>query len=115
MQTHKDLIVWQKSIDLVTEIYKITKNYPKEEIYGITSQIRRSSVSIPSNIAEGYGRKSEKELAHFLYIALGSLSELETQCIISYNLNFIDENQKIFLEKEFTSIFKMLTALIRKI
>ncbi len=90
MQTHKDLDVWKNSISFVTDIYSITKNFPKEEVYGITSQIRRSAVSIPSNIAEGAGRNHVKENIQFLYISLGSLSELETQLIISHNLGFID-------------------------
>ena len=68
MTTHKDLKVWQKSIQLVTRVYEVTKSFPKEELYGLVSQIRRASVSIPSNIAEGYGRFSEKELIHYLYI-----------------------------------------------
>jgi len=82
MQTHKDLKVWQKSIDLVTDIYAITNRFPKEEMHGLTSQIRRAAVSISSNIAEGSGRFSDKELVRFLFISLGSSSELETQLII---------------------------------
>ena len=91
MKTHKDLDAWKNSIILVTDIYKITQKFPKDEIYGITSQIRRSAVSIPSNIAEGAGRNHDKEFIQFLYISLGSLSELETQLIISCNLKFINE------------------------
>ena len=83
LRNHKDLKVWEKSIDLAEEIYKITKNFPKEELYGITSQIRRAAVSISANIAEGAARNSNKEFIQFLYIALGSLSELETELIIS--------------------------------
>lgn len=76
MKTHKDLDVWKLSVELVLDIYKITKNFPKEEIYGLTSQIRRSAISIPSNIAEGAGRNSKKEYVHFLYNSLGSLSKI---------------------------------------
>ena len=84
--THKDLDVWKLGIELVQEVYEVTKVFPKEEMYGLTSQIRRAAVSIPSNIAEGYARESIKELIRFLYISLGSLSELETQLLISIKL-----------------------------
>ena len=91
MKTHKDLEAWKNSIALVTDIYKITNDFPSDEKYGLTSQIRRSAVSIPSNIAEGAGRNHNKEFIQFLYVSLGSLSELETQLIISFNLNIIDQ------------------------
>ncbi len=89
MKKHKDLDVWKKSILLVTLIYDVTKGFPNEEMYGLTNQIRRSAVSVPSNIAEGSARQGDKEFAHFLYISLGSLSELETQLIIANNLNYL--------------------------
>ncbi len=92
-QTHKDLEVWKQGIDLVERIYSITNHFPKEELFGLTSQIRRSAISIPSNIAEGYARASRKELTQFLYISLGSLSELETQIIIALKLGFINDEQ----------------------
>lgn len=88
MTSHKELKVWQKGIELVKSIYEITKSFPANEQFGLTSQMRRTAVSIPSNIAEGCGRNSNKELTHFLYIALGSAAELETQLIISHDLNF---------------------------
>ena len=78
IRNHKDLEVWKKSMDLVSNIYKITESFPNKELYGLTNQIRRAAVSIPSNIAEGAARNSKKEFIQFLYIALGSLSELET-------------------------------------
>ena len=81
--SHKDLKVWQESMTLVTKIYKVSENFPKHEVYGLSSQIRRASISIPSNIAEGAGRKGGKEFTRFLYIALGSLSEIETQLEMS--------------------------------
>jgi four helix bundle protein len=81
--SHKDLKVWQESMDLVIQIYKLAENFPKHEVYGLSSQIRRASISIPSNIAEGAGRKGGKEFTRFLYIALGSLSEIETQLEMS--------------------------------
>ena len=101
IRNHKDLNVWKKSIDLVDIIYKMTKSFPKEELYCLTSQIRRSAISVPSNIAEGAARSSKKEFIQFLYIALGSLSELETQIIIANrqgylnNLNSLLENIQV--------------------
>ena len=90
MNYFKELKVWQKAIELVTETYLKTQNFPKEEIYGLTSQIRRCAVSIPSNIAEGCGRKTNKDFSNFLGISLGSSFEFETQLIICKNLNFIN-------------------------
>jgi four helix bundle protein len=90
---HKDLDVWKKSMDLVEIIYKLTQVFPDMEKYGLTSQMRRSAVSIPSNIAEGAARKGDKELIHFLHIALGSLSELETQYLIAVRLAFIKNEE----------------------
>jgi len=112
MKTHKDLEVWKKSIELVTEIYQVTKNFPKEEIYGLTSQIRRSAVSVPSNIAEGAARQFNKEYIQFLYIALGSLMELDTQLIIAKNNDFIDEEKLNLIEKNIEAIGKMINGLI---
>jgi len=88
VKTHKDLDIWEKGIDLVTDIYKITRKFPKEEIYGLTSQMRRSAISYPSNIAEGAAKNTKSDYIRFIYISLGSLSELETQIIISKNLGF---------------------------
>lgn len=114
MRNHKDLIVWQKSMTLVKELYKMTQSFPKEELYGITSQIRRAAVSIPSNIAEGYGRGHEKELIQFLYIALGSASELETQLIICKEIGYVNEAEYDKLNDLNIEIIKMLSALINK-
>lgn len=111
MNNHKDLDAWKLSIELVTEIYKKTKGFPREELYGLTSQIRRCAVSIPSNIAEGSARQSDKELIQFLYIALGSCSELETQLIISENLEYISEIQD--LSNMLTIIKKTILGLIK--
>lgn len=88
IKSYKELIVWQKSIKLVKEVFLLTNNFPKSELYGLTSQMRRAAVSIPSNIAEGYGRKSSKEYAQFYSISYGSALELETQVIISKELSF---------------------------
>ena len=92
---HKDLEVWKQSIDLVFNIYKLTETFPKEEMFGLVLQMRRSAVSIPSNIAEGCGRFSNKETLKFLSIALGSLAELDTQILIAKRLEFINEIQDI--------------------
>jgi len=112
MKTHKDLEVWKKSIELVTEIYQITNDFPKEETYGLTSQIKRSAVSVPSNIAEGAARQSNKEYIQFLYIALGSLMELDTQLVIAKNINFVDEKMLSNIDDKIETIGKMLNGLI---
>ena len=108
---HKDLEVWKRAIDFVVSIYKLTETFPKEERYGLTAQMRDSAVSIPSNIAEGAGRNSNKEYIRFLYISLGSASELETQLIISDKLNYIKKN-KDFYFTEIVEIIRMLHGLI---
>lgn len=113
MKTHKDLEVWKNSIALVTDIYSITKQYPNSEIYGLTNQIRRSAVSVPSNIAEGAGRNHNKENIQFLYISLGSLSELETQIIISHNLGYIEENTLTDICNKIKLITSQLTGFIK--
>ena len=105
MATHKKLDVWLLGIDLVEQVYQITKDFPKEELYSLTVQIRRAAVSVPSNIAEGAARKNKKEYVQFLYIALGSLSELETQIIISQKLKYLDSD----------SIFEDVEKLRRKL
>ena len=115
VRTHRDLDVWKKSIDLVTKIYKCTKDNPKEEVYGLTSQIRRSAVSIPSNIAEGSARTTKKDFSHFLAIALGSVAELETQLIISKNLGFLQDAVLEDLVSELTSIRRMTLGLRKSI
>jgi len=115
MKTHKDLEVWKNSIKLVTTIYTVTKSYPKEELFGLTNQMRRSAVSIPSNIAEGAARNSKKEFIQFLYIARGSLTELETQIIVSQNLNYLPKETIISLENELKIIGGQLSGLLRSL
>ena len=89
MKSHRDLDAWKKSIGLVSEIYLLTKKFPPDELYGLTSQMRRAAVSVPSNIAEGAARGSSKEFSRFLSISLGSLAEMETQLLIAENLNYL--------------------------
>lgn len=115
MKTHHNLDVWKKSIDLVTAIYKVTELYPKSELYGLTSQIRRCAVSVPSNIAEGAARTSTKEFAQFLSIALGSIAELETQLIVSNNLNYIEKAQFEAMIEQIITIRKMIVGLKKSI
>lgn len=103
---HKELDVWKKSMDLVESVYKLTQQFPEAEKFGLTSQMRRSAVSIPSNIAEGAARKGDKELTHFIYIAIGSLSELETQYLIALRLQFIAK--EAYLEKQLIEVKKLL-------
>jgi four helix bundle protein len=110
MKTHKDLEAWRQSIELVKTIYQATATFPKQEVYGITSQIRRSAVSVPSNIAEGAARNSLKEFIQFLYISLGSLSELETQWIIAGELGFTDNTEII---EKIETIRKIILGLIK--
>ncbi len=108
---YSELIVWQKSMDLVTEIYKITATFPSEERFGLSSQARRAAVSVPSNIAEGHGRKSTASYLNFLSIAFGSLMELETQIQIAVRLNFIQEDKAVALLLQTDEIGKMLSGL----
>ncbi|MBU0596618.1 four helix bundle protein [Patescibacteria group bacterium] len=108
MNTYKDLIVWQKSIELVLEIYRITSLLPSEEKFGLVSQMRRCSVSIPSNIVEGYARKNRRENANFINIAFGSATELETQILISNKLQFISQSEWNKAENLLTEVLKML-------
>ena len=112
---YKELQVWHKAIDLVVEIYKISKLLPKEETYGISDQIRRSAVSIPSNIAEGQSRNSIKEFIQFLSIARGSLAELETQLLICIKVNMLSEDNITEAQNIITEIGKMIKGLMNKL
>ena len=115
IKSYRDLIVWQKSIELVKKIYLITKVFPREEIFGLTSQMRRSSVSIPSNIAEGYGRHSTGDYIRFLHISVGSLYELQTQIEISFQLQYIIESPYRETIGLCTEIDKILYVIIQKL
>ncbi len=110
VKTHKDLDIWKRGIGFVGQIYKITANFPQEELYGLTSQIRRAAISYPSNIAEGAARISTKEFVKFLYISLGSLSEMETQLIIAENLGYIRGSE---LLEEIEALRRMTLSFIQ--
>jgi four helix bundle protein len=111
----KDLKIWQKSIQLVEEVYTSSRNFPKEEMYGLQSQLRRSAVSIPSNIAEGFARLHNREYRNFLYISLGSCAELTTQIIIASRLKYIEKAKADTLLNEIEEISKMTMSLIKKL
>ena len=115
IKSYKDLNIWKRSIGIVEDIYKVTKNFPKEEIYGLTSQLRRSAVSIPSNIAEGFARFSNKEYRQFLFISLGSCAELSTQIIITLRLGHLESKEADKLLNEVDEISKMTMSLIKKL
>ncbi len=115
LKNYKELKVWQKSYELCLKIYRITTTFPKEERYGLTSQIRRSVVSIPSNIAEGYGRKSIADYIRMLYISYGSVCELETQILLAGDLGFIEETMLGTTNADILEIERMLKALIKSL
>ena len=115
MKTFRDLLIWQKSMALVTNCYTISSNFPKEELFGLTSQIRRCSISIPSNIAEGFGRGTNKEYFRFLTISLGSLFEFQTQIEIAYNLNYITLENFNKLYEDSRELERMLASFMNKI
>jgi len=115
MKSYRDLIVWQKSVEMVTHVYKLLNAFPEDEKFGLTSQIKRSSISISSNIAEGYGRNYTKDYSRFLNIARGSLFEMQTQFLIAQNLNFINENDLTTINDLSVEIEKMLNSLINKL
>ncbi|MDD3181478.1 MAG: four helix bundle protein [Alphaproteobacteria bacterium] len=110
--SHKNLEVWQRSMSLVTQIYRLTKLFPKEELYGLTSQMRRAAISIPSNIAEGRSKRSTKDYIRFVNIAYGSAAELETQLIIAMNLDYIANEQMATVSNELSEVGKMLNGLV---
>ena len=112
MRTHKDLDVWKNAMDLTANVYSLTTRFPKEELYGLTSQIRRSAVSIPSNIAEGAARHSRKEFIQFLHIASGSVAELETQLLLAPRMGFISSSSII---SDIEEVRKLLLGLLRSL
>jgi len=115
MKSHKDLDVWQEAVSLAEDVYIISKQFPKEEIYGITSQMRRAAVSIASNIAEGAARHTDKDFCHFLSIAAGSASELDTQFEIVKRLELADNNELNRIQVKTDQVSRMLQGLIRSV
>jgi len=114
VRRYRDLRVWQHGVDLSVKLYQLTEDFPSHEIYGLVSQIRRASVSIPSNIAEGFGRSSA-EFARYLKIALGSLAELETQLEIALRVAYLSPEAKAELDREVTALGKQLNVLLQKV
>ena len=112
---HRDLEAWKESLSFVTEIYELTKTFPKEELWGLTMQIRRSAVSIPSNIAEGCGRNTPKETSRFMDIALGSIAEVETQLIIAKNLNYADTENLLNRVKKLNALVQGIKKYLSKV
>lgn len=115
VQSYKDLIVWQKAIDMFEMIYQVTRNFPKEELYGLTNQLRRAAVSIPSNIAEGHARASTAEFVRFLSIARGSLAEVETHLLIARRLAYLSNDQLAPILSLPIEINKMTNGLMAKL
>ena len=113
--SHKDLLVWQRSMDLVERIYRITSKFPQNEQWGLTSQMRRAAVSVPSNIAEGYGRQATGEYRHHLSMGRGSLLELETQVLLCRRLKYLEAAEADAILSEIEEISKMLASLISKL
>ena len=115
MTPFRNLLIWQKSMQLVTKIYKITRQFPKEELFGLTSQIRRSAISVPSNIAEGSGRDGINDYLKFLNIAISSLFELQTQIEIAKNVEYLPENEFEILYENTRELERMMVSYINKI
>lgn len=112
VNSYRDLVVWQKSVQLVTKVYTLSRDFPRQETYGLVDQMRRAAVSIPSNIAEGQARRFTAEFRHFLHVASGSLAELDTQTVIANKLGYLSAEQLQEIESDITEIRKMLHVLI---
>lgn len=115
IRTYRDLDIWSKEIEIVKDVYKSTEKFPKQETYGLISQMRRAAVSIPSNIAEGFRRNRNKEYKQFLYISLGSCAELETQITIAKELEYIQKNEEATLLEKLDHLCRMISNLIKKL
>lgn len=111
IRSYRDLKVWQLGMELVTAVYEVTRSFPKAEVFGLTSQVQRAAVSIPSNIAEGHARCGTREFLHFITIALGSLAETETQLLVAHRLEYVDNEALGSLMKRCDQVGKMLRAL----
>jgi four helix bundle protein len=115
IQSYRDLEIWQKGISIVKHIYRLTEKFPQKELYCLTTQMRRSSISIPSNIAEGFRRRYQKEYSRFLHISLGSCAELETQIEIAGQVGYIQENEKKMLFEDMDHLARMIMSLVKKL
>jgi four helix bundle protein len=115
IRNYADLIAWQKAMDLVEGVYKATVSFPREEVYGLTSQVRRAVVSIPSNIAEGQGRRTDPEFLHFLSIAHGSLREVETQILIAERLHYLSSDVRCALLTQAAEVGRLLNGLMNSL
>ena len=115
IKSYRELIVWQKAMDLVEDVYKKTKGFPREELYGLTSQLRRAVVSVPSNIAEGQGRTSTREFLHHLSIAYGSLCEVGTQILIAHRLGFLETRDVEVLDAMSSEVGRLINGLSNKL
>lgn len=115
MYKYRDLIVWQRAMELAQRVYQVTQRFPKEELYGLVSQMRRAAVSVPSNVAEGQGRLHKPEFRQFLGQARGSLLELETQAELAHRLGYLTLEEKVTVEQKSEEICRMLSALISKL
>jgi four helix bundle protein len=115
VKRYSELIAWQKAMSMVGMVYKVTEGFPRKEMFGITNQIRRAAVSVPSNIAEGQGRGTTQDFLRFLCIARGSLQELETQLLIAHDLHYLCDEAKIALLDSTTEISRILNGLIRSL
>ncbi len=115
VKDYRDLIVWQKAMDLVEAVYRTTGTFPREEIYGLTSQIRRAAISIPSNIAEGNGRNTTRDYVHFLGMAYGSVKEVETQVLIAERLRYINSSHSDALVQATTEIARLISDLVNSL
>lgn len=113
--SYQNLVAWQRAMELVTDVYKVTSAFPKEEVYGLTSQLRRAAVSVPSNIAEGQGRKGNGEFKHFLRLSLGSLMEVETQIMISERLGYLNPDSAQTLLRDPGELGRIMNGLIKSL
>ncbi len=115
LQHYRQLVVWQKAMELVKAIYEVTERFPRHEVYGLTSQIRRAAISVPSNIAEGQGRDSTKEFLHHLSMAYGSLMEVETQVLIAESLTYIDQTDSAKILERTAETGRLINGLVRSL
>ncbi len=115
IETYRDLDIWKKGIEVVKDVYKLTEEFPKQETYGLISQLRRSAISIPSNVAEGFKRYHNKEYKQFLHMSLGSCGELETQITIANELKYIQESEEAILLEKLDHIGRMISNLLKKL